>query len=322
MPTEARKRARVSFIVTYHNESVEMLTECLDSILRLSLSKRERQVIVVDDGSDYSPINDLLSYGDEIVYIRKPCGGLSSARNMGLELAGGEYVQFVDADDYLVSAAYERCLDVVRYKSSPDVVMFRFTRKPPMPLRTFKEAEGPMTGSEYMRRNNLHAAAWGYIFKRDILHGLRFTEGIVHEDEEFTPQLILRADHLFLCSDEAYYYRERKDSITTNEDKQWNTKRLDDREAILLKLFHLSAVLPHHERLAMLRRVDQLTMDYLYNIIVSTHSRKELDGRIERLKKVGLFPLSKRDYTFKYSLFRFVVNNSLGRNLLLLTLRR
>ena len=124
----------ISFIIPYHNEPLNMLRQCLDSILSLSLSNDEREIIVVDDGSNYSPINDLRDIQDHIIYVRQKNGGLSHARNTGLRLATGEYVQFIDADDYLLRAPYEHCLDIMRYQE-PDVVMFNQTQNTPKNAR-------------------------------------------------------------------------------------------------------------------------------------------------------------------------------------------
>ena len=78
--------------------------------------------------------------------------------------------------------------------------------------------------------------------------------------------------------------------------------------------------MPAADRQAMQRRVAQLTMDYIYNIIMLTCSRQELDKRLEELYNEGLFPLPDRDYTKKYTWFRKMTNSSLGRTILLNTL--
>ena len=77
------KKPLVSFIITYYNESVDMLKECVNSILSLSLNAAERQIIVVDDGSDVSPIDLLIELSSDIIYVRQPNLGLSRARNRG-----------------------------------------------------------------------------------------------------------------------------------------------------------------------------------------------------------------------------------------------
>ena len=78
--------------------------------------------------------------------------------------------------------------------------------------------------------------------------------------------------------------------------------------------------LPHTDRLALQRRVAQLTMDYIYNTIMLTHSRKALDSCLEELRQHGLFPLPDRDYTQKYKWFRRMTNSAFGRTILLNTL--
>ena len=83
--------------------------------MRLSLNKREREIILVDDGSDLTPLNELIDLRDGIIYLRQANKGLSAARNLGLRMASGSYIQFVDGDDFLLQAPYEHCLDIMRY---------------------------------------------------------------------------------------------------------------------------------------------------------------------------------------------------------------
>ena len=97
----------ISFIIPVYNVPTEMLCECLDSIIRLSLRKSEREIIVVDDGSQVSPLGALNNYLDDIIHIRQKNGGLGCARNRGLQNATGQYIQFVDADDALITNQYE-----------------------------------------------------------------------------------------------------------------------------------------------------------------------------------------------------------------------
>ena len=87
MDTRNKHLPLVSFVVTYHNEEISLLRKCLDSIASLSLSKEEREIIVVDDGADISPVNELDDYADELIYVRQPNRGLGMARNMGISIA-------------------------------------------------------------------------------------------------------------------------------------------------------------------------------------------------------------------------------------------
>lgn len=314
------KQPLVTFIITYHDEPIQWLQDCLRSIMSLTLTEEEREIILVDDGSENSPLIRLIELRDSIIYLRQRNQGLSVARNTGLGIANGKYIQFVDADDYLISAGYEHCLDVVRFKA-PDMVMFNFTQEEDEVDSPYL-FDGPVGGAEYMRHNNIKAAVWGYIFKQNILIDLRFTAGLLHEDEEFTPRLILRAETVYSTDTCAYFYRKRTDSITSNDSKHWIIRRLNDSEYVILQLHNLAQTLPSQERAALQRRVAQLTMDYLYKIITETHSEHQMETRIARLEKWGLFPLPDKSYTKKYRLFGKIIKNKIGRKVLLYTLGR
>ena len=306
----------VTFIVAYYNLPVTMLCQCLDSILALSLSNAEREIIVIDDGSDDNPLPSLGRYLDDIIYVRQRNSGLSEARNRGIQLANGQYEQFIDADDYLLRTPYEHCLDLVRYQTS-DVVMFDLTDDSEASPTADFNTDDLKSGTEYLSHHNLHASACGYLFRRAILGQLRFTPGILHEDEEFTPQLLLRAETVASTNAQAYYYRRRPHSSTTETDPRRVVRRLNDSLQVILKLNRIADTLPTSERLALSRRVAQLTMDYIYNIIVQTRSRHYLDRKLAYLRKAGLFPLPDRDYTTKYKWFRRLTNSSMGLSLLM-----
>ncbi|MGI6243043.1 MAG: glycosyltransferase family 2 protein [Prevotella sp.] len=308
----------ISFIVTTYNLPGEMLRECLDSILRLTLTKDEREIIVVDDGSDITPLNELNDIQDEIIYLRQRNKGQSAARNKGLQCASGKYIQFVDGDDYLLQAPYEHCLDIIRYQQA-DMVLFQETRKTTTKVPFLHD--GPMTGTSYMHQNNLHSSVCGYIFRRGILGALRFPEGIIHEDEEFTPLLLLRAESVYSTQAKAYFYRKRDNSTMTKHNRRHTVKRLNDTLSVILRLKEMTDRVPRTERQALNRRIAQLSMDYLYNTIKLTHSNKHLNVAIKTLRQYGLYPLPNKKYTRKYTVFRNLIGHSFGRRLLLATIK-
>ena len=310
------KQPLISFIITAYNIPSEMLNECVKSILDLSLSSQEREIIVVDDGSQVPAVTALGSLCDETICIRQCNKGLSAARNTGMRMASGRYIQFVDGDDKLIRAPYEHCLDIARYHN-PDIVLFKETCA--SSAETPFAYDGPMTGSRYMRDNNLRASACGYLFEKKTAGQLRFTPGTLHEDEEFTPQLFLRSERLYTTESEAYFYRKREGSIMNANDSEHTRKRLDDMEQIICRLQRL--VVPESDVPAINRRTAQLTMDYLYNVIRLTHSRRTLNETINRLKSKGLFPLPDKDYTTKYKYFRKMMNNKYTRQLLFMAIK-
>lgn len=319
-PADIRNQPLVSFIVTYYNLPVDLLCSCIDSIQALSLQPEEREIIVIDDGSDTSPMNSLLKYGDDIIYVRQKNGGLGSARNKGIEVATGDYVQFVDADDQLIKSGFEACLNIIRHHQDADIVLFDFDDHNSESANPPSDEVLPTSGTSYLRHNNIHGMACGYLFRQKTLSDLRFTEGTYHEDEEFTPQLLIRAEVVYPTTFKAYYYNRRSASITTSQDDKHIVKRIDDILQVIKKLHYVADRLSNNDQLAMERRVAQLTMDYLYNTIVLTRSAEQLNARIEDLRQQGLFPLPDRNYTRKYQWFRRMINTRWGRMLLLKTL--
>lgn len=303
----------VSFIIPYYNVPVNLLAECLDSILALNLTPAQREIIVVDDGSTLDIHSMLVTGYPGVVYYRQDNQGLSGARNTGIEQARGQYIQFVDADDRLLSQAYNRCLQMVQ-QQQPHMLLFSFVQKP-------KECGGvdnipfggPVTGVHYMHCYNLRAPVWSYLFKRSVLQSLRFKRKIFHEDELFTPQLFLRVNTMFFTEVAAYYYRQREGSIIRDGMKSTIDKRLQDKHEVILELKCLSGELEQEAQQAMQRRVAQLTMDYLYDTMVTTCSEYRLQGAIQTLKQEGLYPLPRMKYTKKYTWFTRLISCRLLR---------
>jgi glycosyltransferase involved in cell wall biosynthesis len=318
--TDNTSQPLVSFIVTYYNLPVDMLCECINSILKLNLQHAEREIIVIDDGSDVSPMNDLLKYGDDIIYVRQKNNGVSVARNTAMDMAKGRYIQLVDGDDRLLTAPYEHCLDLIRNCSDVDVVMFDFTHEANKEFASFN----PPTiknGPDLLRTENIRGAACCCLFRQAVRGKLAFTPGIAYgEDEEFTPQLLIRAETVYVTDAQAYYYRERATSAVHQKDEASIQKRLIDTKQVILHLSRLADTSPQSDKIALQRRVAQLTMDYLYNTILLTHSEKKLNETIDDLRKEGLFPLPDHPYSTKYTWFRRLSNSVLGRKILLTAL--
>jgi glycosyltransferase involved in cell wall biosynthesis len=264
-------------------------------------------------------MNGLMQYGNDIVYVRQKNQGVSTARNRGMNMATGKFIQFIDADDYLIQSPYEHCLDLLRLNSDIEMVMFDFTHSASLqdnivqsPIKT--------SGTAYMRNHNIAGTVCCFIFRQSILGKLAFSPEIKYgEDEEFTAQLLLRAEEVYVTKAKAYFYRCYKNSAIqqSRTEETGKKKRLEDNLSVILHLQNLCDKLPQNDRLALQRRVAQLTMDYIYNTITLTHSRQALNSCLDELSSKGLFPLPDRDYTRKYTWFRRMTNSAVGRTLLL-----
>lgn len=293
---------KISFIIPQYNKPAHMLRECISSILALSLTDEEREIIVVDDGSAMPFDEALTGFESKIRLVRQHNQGLSAARNTGLSIATGEYIQFVDSDDYLLTGAYENILSHVR-QHRMDMLMFYFSTKENEDINKQAVLSGACSGAEFLCNNNLRAAAWSYIFRRDILGNLRFCPGIYHEDALFTPQLILQAKRLHTIKQESYFYRQHGGTIMSTRSREHITKRLDDSLFILRELSGKAEQLSGQAREGMDRCIHQQVMGYIYFLFVLKCSVGEIRRRVNDLRRCRLFPMPLKFYTLKYYLF-------------------
>lgn len=316
----------VSFIITYYCEPLPLLAECLRSVLQMrslmmqrGMAKQDFEIVVVDDGSQLSPLGMLRQMDEDICYIRQTNAGLSAARNAGLAAAHGEYVQFVDADDALLPHAY--CSLCPQSREEADIILFRFTSdegrwhedradvftdKNTPPARP-AGCRSAMSGTQYMLHHNVRAAAWCYLFRRSLLGELRFADGMLHEDELFTPLLLLRMHSVSDCPVPAYYYRQRPHSITHTRTACHIARRLNDTETILHRLRDEAGSMQGDDRRALMRRVEQLTTDYIYIMWKVEADRQERMRRMRQLTADGLLPLPLRSYTLRHWVFSLVL---------------
>lgn len=294
---------KISFIIPQYDKPAYMLRECISSIFALSLSDGEREVIIVDDGSTVPFDEALQGFKDRINLVRQENQGLSAARNTGIAVATGDYIQFVDSDDALIPEVYEKVIRRVRERQM-DMLMFRFTYG--SAKAKGKKLSRCYEGWQFLLRKNLRAAAWCYIFRKDALGNLRFQPGIYHEDALFTPQLLMRVKSLYVLKEKAYFYRQGEGTIMSNRNEQHIQKRLDDSLFVLLELQKQADALVGDRRKAMQRCIDQQTMCYLYTMFTLRRSPKELRQRINALRKGQLYPLPLKPYTWKYLLFAFL----------------
>lgn len=312
----------VSFIITYYSEPLPLLAECLRSVLQVrslmmqrGMAKQDFEIVVVDDGSQLSPLGMLRQMDEDIRYIRQTNAGLSAARNAGLAAAHGEYVQFVDADDALLPHAY--CSLCPQSREEADIILFRFTgdegrwhedradaftdkNTPPARPAGCRRA---MSGTQYMLHHNVRASACCYLFRRSLLGELRFADGMLHEDELFTPLLLLRMHSVRDYTWPAYYYRQRPHTITHTRTARHIARRLDDTETILHRLRDEAGSMQGDDRRALMRRVEQLTTDYIYIMWKVEADRQERMRRMRQLTADGLLPLPLHPYTLRHWAF-------------------
>lgn len=309
----------ISFIITDYNIPIPLLRECIESILSLEIKVEEREIILVDDGSEISPESEIKDFSPQITYIRQENQGLSVARNVGIDASQGKYIQFVDGDDCLLPN-YKDCFESI-VKNDSDMLFFGLSNQKTTLFPGKTKIIG--TGVQHMLVNNLKASACGYIFRKELLADkLRFTKGILHEDEEFTPLLTLNAKNVAQYDGAAYYYRERENSIVHSESPEHVKRRFNDFIGIILRLKEKTSSLQGDARKALSRRVNQLSMDYIFNAMTIMKDETDLDSAMKKLEENKLIPLPVQTYTMKYFAFSVLTHSRLGWAMLTKYLRR
>lgn len=231
----------VSVIVPIYNME-KYLAQSLDSLV--CQTYRNLEIILVNDGSVDSSLKIAKDYeckDKRIVVVSKPNGGLSSARNCGLRHATGEYIGFLDSDDWIAHDYYEKLLSAL-IKNKADIAyasIVRVTNGCEKPLATHESRA--LTSFEEMMLYQNNGSVWSKLFKRDLifrgtdLENL-FPEGLHFEDNEFLVKAMYRAKKMVLVPETTYYYRNTPTSIVNNKkysDKNRNdglviAKRIDD----------------------------------------------------------------------------------------------
>lgn len=291
----------ITFIIPTYNTPPHLLHQCIESILALDLFSTERQIILVDDGSTIPAITQVPPHiAPYITPIRLPQNqGLAAARNAAIPQATGTYIQFIDADDALLVPPYNALLQQLSAPTPPDVLMFNHCHHLPRhPHTAYVQWSTPTSGTHHLAHHSLQAACWGYIFKRSIMGSLRFPQGMLHEDEYFTPRLLLRAHTLISTHTPLYYYRQRANSICHTTDRAHRMRKIADKQKILIDLSTqrwTADQLP-----AITRRLHQLAADLLYNVWTHTHSLQQLRLTAHTLGQHNLYPLPLKHYTPRY----------------------
>ncbi len=308
-----KTKTLISFIITFYNESIDMLQECIDSIYNISLDKKEREIILINDGSEINP-TPLLNKNTNIRYYKQKNMGVSQARNTGVNLATGKYIQFIDADDFLIVPAYNTIINILKVKK-PNILFFRFTNNEKK-YKIRSSYKHTNLGAEYMYKNNIRASVCTYLVKQELAKNILFTKGIDYcEDEEFTAKLILKANNIIDTLTVAYFYREHPKSCTHKTDREHVSKRFNNMLEVIISLNKLQPKNKLKQK-AIKRRINQLTMDFIFNLMLINNDTTVTENYIKKLTKLKLFPLPKKNYTLKYFIFRITTNTKLFRNIL------
>lgn len=222
----------ISIIVPVYD--VELyIQQCIDSIRRQTYP--ELEIILVDDGSpdNCGVICDENSARDSrITVLHKENGGLSSARNCGIEAAAGKYIAFVDGDD-AIHPQYIEILAGMCAQYGCDIAQCGFlavaedsVKLPVNPCQFLDLYSGREALGKMCQRGEAvkYSVAWNKLYRRELFEDIRYPEGRIHEDEFITYRLLWKAEKIAVTNQYLYYYLQRPTSIMGRE---FGIERLD-----------------------------------------------------------------------------------------------
>lgn len=228
------KNDLISIVVPVYNVE-KYLNRCVESLL--SQTYENLEIILVDDGATDNSgklCDEYLIKDKRVKVIHKENGGLSDARNVGLENSNGKYIAFIDSDDYIgkdfVKVLYNMCTEnnaniaqcsyeIVR-DTQKDSTSNKVENKNNIVNMSGTNAIYNIFGEKYVE----YTVAWNKLYEKSLFNNIKYPKGKLHEDEATTYKLFYEAKNVAVTNQKLYYYYIRANSITN---KKYTLKRLD-----------------------------------------------------------------------------------------------
>lgn len=231
----------ISIIVPCYNVEV-YLPKCIDSILSQTYSNLE--IILVDDGSpDHCGeiCDEYVRKDNRVKVIHKTNGGLSDARNVAIDIAKGEYITFVDSDDYVADNYVEYLLQLALENQCKLSVIqpCLFYEHEDCTIRQPKEyieCFSPQKAICLMfYQKGIETSAWGKLYHKSLFEtGIRYPKGLMFEDNPVTFRLFNKSDKIVVSNQQLYFYMIRSNSI---EGSQFDQRKMDSAVAIMKLMY-------------------------------------------------------------------------------------
>ena len=222
---------KVSVIVPFYNVE-KYIEKCLETLVNQTLDDIE--IILVNDGSKDKTVDIVKKYkemySNKIVYLEKENGGLSDARNYAISYARGEYIAFLDSDDYVETNMYKEMYEIAQ-KENSDMVECNFIWEYPNKTRI---DIGTTYNNKHEMIEKIRVVAWNKLIKREILEKskVQFPKGYRYEDVEFTYKLIPFLEKVSFCKTPMVHYVQREGSISNVQNKR-NAEIFDVMEHVM-----------------------------------------------------------------------------------------
>lgn len=304
---------KLSIVIPVYNTE-KYLEKCLASCVSRKVEMTDYEIVVVDDGTKDNAMAIALRYQEDYPNIKifsQENAGLSAARNMGLSHCSGDYVWFVDSDDYIEEGSLPLIFNKI--EDNPDVICIQAKRSDEETARN-SFSGNVQNGFDVL----LHSFDdWDrcvpyFIFNRQFIdnHQLRFYVGIFHEDDEFTPRALVFAEKVSVIDRPLYFYWVKTENTIT---KTVNPKKSYDNIAVAESLsdFKEKNAMPNNVKQVFENHISLIINNTLDNINQSDKQTIREFNRFLRTKKYlfrSLRKSNKLKYKLEYVLFSVSCN--------------
>ena len=309
---------KLSFVVPVYNVE-KYLDNCIGSLYRQNLRESDFEVICVNDGSKDGSLNALKRWQalhNNLVIINQENGGVSKARNAGICAAKGEYIRFIDSDDYIADGVTNDAVNIA-INNKLDILYTKtlLTNKEDEYKPRFSECdENSITiscGKDYFVNNNTPNGVWEYFISRDfILHNnLKFEEGRICEDGMFTLTSLTLAKRVSKCNVDYYRYIQRPNSITTRKELKHIQKTADD---FAYAIAYINNIILNQKKdfgnteyaNKLIQRRDSYFFYFQIRTIKACFSKKQIKSYLKKFRAKGCYPNSglTKDYSCTHKL--------------------
>lgn len=282
----SQEKALISIIIPVYKVEI-YLEKCIQSVINQTYENL--QIILVDDGSpdNCGKICDEYAQKDHrIEVIHKSNGGLSDARNKGLEIAKGEYIGFVDSDDYIEADMYEVLYNLLKqYNADVSICNFYTVSQGKITIKNADNGINEYNRIEILKEilldKNIQSYAWNKLYKKELFDEIKYPVGKKYEDIGTTFYLLEKCNKVVVTGKPEYYYINRQDSIVNNVTE---TTITDYIELIMQRYDYIEENI---------KELSSYNKDYLKRIL------KTAEQDIKNLNEVGDY--TKRKYEELYN---------------------
>lgn len=312
---------RLSIITTLYN-SAGYMDKCLETLLDQDLSQNEYEIILVNDGSPDNSLDVARSYEARCSNVRVVTyeinRGLAGARQAGTDEAKGQFLCYVDPDDYIRKRSFRTLLDRMDAENL-DMIRFDYQMvnedykdiNKPKDAQIIDYAHKSMHGKDFLNQKLGYACfVWAFIYRTSLIKDseVKFRQGDYFDDTAWLPQIILNADKIAVSNEVRYYYLQRSDSLVNTISTQAIKRKLDAQIVVIQRLQE-----------QMNKMGDEIPSWYTGMIsktalqILTTAACIQGLGYAEyvrQLKKLNAFPLSGSFFTDKQKAKMYIANIS------------